>query len=99
MLISADDLARLGLRDRRRACVLALRAGVFRGRLRIAPIKPGNLEVHWPEGNVLLAGARTIRPRSSRTTTPSSRSRRPTLERAPGLPEPRLQSMLTNFGH
>ena len=22
-----------------------------------APIRDGNLEVHWPEGNVLLAGA------------------------------------------
>jgi hypothetical protein len=27
-----------------------------------APIKPGNLEVHWPEGNVLLGN--TIDPDS-----------------------------------
>ena len=33
-------------------------AGSFTGRLQRAPIKPGNLEVHWPEGNVLLAGDR-----------------------------------------
>ena len=26
--------------------------------LRRARIRPGNLEVHWPEGNVLLAGDR-----------------------------------------
>ena len=24
--------------------------------LRASPIKPGNLEVHWPEGNALLTG-------------------------------------------
>jgi hypothetical protein len=30
--------------------------GTFSGRLKRAPIKPGNLEVHWPEGNVLLSG-------------------------------------------
>ena len=32
--------------------------GSFTGRLLAAPIKPGNLEVHWPEGNALLAGDR-----------------------------------------
>jgi hypothetical protein len=31
--------------------------GIFGGRLRRAPIKSGNLEVHWPEGNVLLSPA------------------------------------------
>ena len=31
--------------------------GTFNGRLKQAPIKPGNLEVHWPEGNVLLSGS------------------------------------------
>jgi hypothetical protein len=30
-------------------------AGAFDGTLRAAPMKPGNLEVHWPEGNVLLS--------------------------------------------
>ena len=32
--------------------------GVFTGRLKRARIKPGNLEVHWPEGNVLVAADR-----------------------------------------
>ena len=32
--------------------------GVFTGRAHIAPMRPGNLEVHWPEGNVLLSGVR-----------------------------------------
>jgi molybdopterin-dependent oxidoreductase alpha subunit len=30
--------------------------GEFRGHVLIAPIKPGNLEVHWPEGMALLPG-------------------------------------------
>jgi hypothetical protein len=28
--------------------------GELKGRVYIAPMKPGNLQVHWPEGNVLL---------------------------------------------
>ncbi|MBD2778396.1 FdhF/YdeP family oxidoreductase [Iningainema tapete] len=28
--------------------------GELKGRVYVAPIKPGNLQVHWPEGNVLL---------------------------------------------
>ena len=31
-------------------------SGEFRGTVFIAPIKPGNLEVHWPEGMALLSG-------------------------------------------
>jgi anaerobic selenocysteine-containing dehydrogenase len=31
--------------------------GTFDGRARRAPIAPGNLEVHWPEGNVLIGPA------------------------------------------
>jgi molybdopterin-dependent oxidoreductase alpha subunit len=56
ILISDADLARLGhaVGDRVR---LRSATGVFEGRLRPAPIRDGNLEVHWPEGNVLLAGA------------------------------------------
>ena len=50
-----EDLARLGLHGGR-ACGCVRRDGAFDGRLRAAPIKPGNLEVHWPEGNALLSG-------------------------------------------
>ena len=57
ILISARDLEALGLRDGSRATLKSAR-GAFTGRLREAPIKPGNLEVHWPEGNVLLDGDR-----------------------------------------
>ncbi len=34
--------------------------GELRGQAKLAPIAPGNLQVHWPEGNVLLGrGARS----------------------------------------
>ena len=55
MLISAEDAARLGLRDgdpvRLRSRVRQLR-GAAPGS---TAIKPRNLEVHWPEGNGLLS--------------------------------------------
>jgi anaerobic selenocysteine-containing dehydrogenase len=55
VMISLEDLGRLGLRT---GMPVRLRSedGVFEGRLRQAPIKPGNLEVHWPEANTLLSG-------------------------------------------
>jgi molybdopterin-dependent oxidoreductase alpha subunit len=56
VLISADDLTRLSLPE---GAAVRLRSddGTFRGRLKRAPILPGNLEVHWPEGNTLLSGS------------------------------------------
>lgn len=56
ILISEEDLQALGLRD---GAVVTLRSdsGTFIGRLRRAAIKPGNLEVHWPEGNTLLSAS------------------------------------------
>ena len=56
ILISSEDLDRLRLREGDRVTLRA-RAGSFTGRLRAAPVRPGNLEVHWPEGNVLLTRA------------------------------------------
>jgi molybdopterin-dependent oxidoreductase alpha subunit len=54
IFISGDDLRRLNLAEGLR---VELRSphGAFAGRLRVAPIHPGNLEVHWPEGNTLLS--------------------------------------------
>jgi molybdopterin-dependent oxidoreductase alpha subunit len=56
ILISADDLSRLQLSE---GATVRLRSanGIFEGRLKQAFIKPGNLEVHWPEGNGLLAAS------------------------------------------
>lgn len=56
VLISADDMERLGLEE---GALVELRSacGSFRGRLKTAPIRPGNLEVHWPEGNTLLSAS------------------------------------------
>jgi molybdopterin-dependent oxidoreductase alpha subunit len=54
VLVSAEDAARLGLRDGD-GLRLTSATGSFEGRARIDRIKPGNLEVHWPEGNVLLS--------------------------------------------
>ena len=52
--MAAEDAARLGIAsgDRIRLCSPA---GEYVGRALIDAIKPGNLEVHWPEGNVLLS--------------------------------------------
>jgi anaerobic selenocysteine-containing dehydrogenase len=53
VLMSGVDAQRLGLNEGD-AVLLKNELGEFRGRVYIAPIKPGNLQVHWPEGNVLL---------------------------------------------
>jgi predicted molibdopterin-dependent oxidoreductase YjgC len=54
VLMSAGDAARLRLRtgDRIR---LANGHGAFEGRVHLAALAPGNLQIHWPEGNVLLS--------------------------------------------
>jgi molybdopterin-dependent oxidoreductase alpha subunit len=53
VLISEEDARALEIRQEE-AIVIYNRHGVFTGRARLAPIKPGNIEVHWPEGNVLM---------------------------------------------
>jgi predicted molibdopterin-dependent oxidoreductase YjgC len=53
VLMNGDDAARLGL-DEGDPVVLTSASGTFRGRVRLAPMRPGNLEVHWPEGEVLI---------------------------------------------
>lgn len=54
VLMSAQDAAALGLREGD-AVRLVSGTGSFTGRARIDRMKPGNLEVHWPEGNSLLS--------------------------------------------
>ena len=53
VLMSGDDARGLGLADGQ-PVVLTSETGTFRGRVLVAPMKPGNIEVHWPEGNVLI---------------------------------------------
>jgi anaerobic selenocysteine-containing dehydrogenase len=53
VLLSAADLARLGLADGE-AVIVRSDHGELRGRARSGPIRSGDVQVHWPEGNVLI---------------------------------------------
>ena len=53
VLISRPDALELGLRDGDRLRLVNGR-GSYEGRTFIAPVHPGNLQVHWPEANGLL---------------------------------------------
>lgn len=53
VLIGREDAQQLGLKDGD-VVMLKNELGEFKGKVYIAPIKSGNLQVHWPEGNVLL---------------------------------------------
>jgi len=53
VLMSQVDAQQLELKDGD-GVILKNDLGELKGRVYIAPIKPGNLQVHWPEGNVLL---------------------------------------------
>jgi anaerobic selenocysteine-containing dehydrogenase len=54
ILISREDANRLGVEDREQIRLIS-NVGNYVGRARIDKIKPGNLEVYWPEGNCLLS--------------------------------------------
>lgn len=54
VLMDCQDAAQLGLAEGSRVR-LRSHAGQWSGRVKFAPICRGNLQVHWPEGNVLLA--------------------------------------------
>jgi molybdopterin-dependent oxidoreductase alpha subunit len=54
VLVSEEDAARLGLRNGQQVVVRSA-TGEMPGRCLISPMRPGNVEVHWPEGNVLIA--------------------------------------------
>ncbi len=55
VLMSPADAERLGLAEGD-AVVLENDRGTMRGRIHLAQMKPGNLQVHWPEAQVLIAG-------------------------------------------
>jgi molybdopterin-dependent oxidoreductase alpha subunit len=53
ILISAEDAIPLGLADGDRL-LLTNQVGEFRGRAMVAPVKRGTVQIHWPEGEVLI---------------------------------------------
>lgn len=53
IFMNAKDADKLGLKDGDQI-VLKNDLGELTGKVYLAPIQPGNLQVHWPEGNILL---------------------------------------------
>src|SRR6185369_9214580 len=53
VLMSKDDADRIGVSNGE-AVLLASAVGEMKALCRVAPIAPGNVQVHWPEGNVLI---------------------------------------------
>ena len=56
-MMSSEDAARLGLANGD-PITMRNQSGQFRGRVRIDRIKPGCLQAHWPEVNVLIPSGR-----------------------------------------
>ncbi len=56
VFMSAADADALGVTDGSPVRLCSVN-GAYDGRVFRAPMRPGNLEVHWPEGNVLLGAA------------------------------------------
>jgi molybdopterin-dependent oxidoreductase alpha subunit len=58
VLMNLADVRALGLQD---GSPIRLRSatGEYHGRAKVAPIKERNVQVHWPEGNVLLKRGQT----------------------------------------
>jgi molybdopterin-dependent oxidoreductase alpha subunit len=53
VLMNGDDVRQLGL-EQGDSVLLTSEFGELRRRVWVAPMRPGNLEVHWPEGEVLI---------------------------------------------
>ena len=54
VLMNAEDAAALHLGNGGRITLVS-DVGRYEGRVHLAPIARGNLQVHWPEGNVIIA--------------------------------------------
>jgi predicted molibdopterin-dependent oxidoreductase YjgC len=54
VFVAREDAQRLGLREGQRVRLISA-VGAMEARVRLDAMKPGNLAVHWPEGNVLLS--------------------------------------------
>src|SRR5439155_24498060 len=50
VLLSAEDAKELGVAERENVRI-SNDGGSYRGRVRIAPIRPRNVQIYWPEGN------------------------------------------------
>jgi predicted molibdopterin-dependent oxidoreductase YjgC len=70
VLISGEDADRLGIADGDEVLV-ASDTGEMRGVALVAALAPGNVQVHWPEGNVLIDDTR----RSSQAGIPDYNAR------------------------
>jgi molybdopterin-dependent oxidoreductase alpha subunit len=57
VLLSAEDAGRIGIVDGDEVVVRS-DAGEMLGRALVAALAPGNVQVHWPEGNVLIGDDR-----------------------------------------
>jgi predicted molibdopterin-dependent oxidoreductase YjgC len=57
VLISTSDASELHVQHGDRVALVS-ESGRMEGRVHLAPIAKGNLQVHWPEGNVLLGRER-----------------------------------------
>jgi len=53
VLMNPDDASNLHLIQNDRIA-LTNDLGRYEGRVFLAPIAPGNLQIHWPEGNVII---------------------------------------------
>jgi len=53
VLMSAEDAKALGVAEGEEVLVTST-LGSLRGPVRIAPIRPRNVQIYWPEGNVLI---------------------------------------------
>jgi molybdopterin-dependent oxidoreductase alpha subunit len=53
VFMSPEDAKELGLSDGA-PVILKNDLSEFHGRVKIVPIRPGNLQIHWPEGNHLI---------------------------------------------
>ncbi|WLD93233.1 FdhF/YdeP family oxidoreductase [Alkalihalobacillus sp. AL-G] len=53
VLMNAEDGGKYGIQAGE-AIVVYNKFGLFHGKAKFVDVKPGNIEVHWPEGNVLI---------------------------------------------
>ena len=53
VLMGKEDAAALGVRGGDEV-IVSNAVGSYRGRVRLAPIRPRNVQIYWPEGNVLI---------------------------------------------